>query len=547
MNAFDYDKLSVLSRNASAWYGAGAAGGAFIIQSKTGEGHQKPSIEFNSSLTSGVTKIGGSSNYSQSYFSNAIAYMQDFGKIDTRVSYNYLVMPSRDNKSHNVKVNTGFNANSKFSARLIIDRLNNRSFASSKSSHGIVTDTIYSDMDSTYYYVYDSIVFSAHESSSERIFTQGNLMLRYQPFRWLTLASQGSLGKYSESIQTIENGNNRHRDDEQNRSLVNVFATIRPDLGKSFSLSTMFGMQYLSSAFETITTFGEHFTSYQDKYYLSGLNLGFQDFLFVNYTWRKDFESKIPDGAEKPTHLFSAAFDFYEAFGWHNSVFSKGIIRASNGRTFVNHSFSGGMGRRFEDLLEIGTDLSFAANRASLTLNYVNGRKKPIITSYDPSSGHRTYFVNIPKSQYEGFELIINAVPVRRKRLEYQTTLFWTKSQGDFPDDPDQPGINNWTGSFLNTVTFRNLILRCLINTRADEVWRQIGVSADKSSQIKMRDVSLGYDLSNAVSKIGFSEAHISLSMRNFWLMHSTSGQDVETYFMPEPPKSASLNLYLMF
>ena len=68
MNAFDYDKLSVLSRNASAWYGAGASGGAFIIQSKTGDGHQKPSIEFNSSLTSGVTKIGGTSNYSQSYF-----------------------------------------------------------------------------------------------------------------------------------------------------------------------------------------------------------------------------------------------------------------------------------------------------------------------------------------------------------------------------------------------------------------------------------------------------------------------------------------------
>jgi len=552
MNAFDYEKLSVLSRNASAWYGAGASGGAFIIQSKTGKGHQKPSIEFNSSLTSAVTKIGGSSNYSQSYFSNAIAYMQDFGKIDTRISYNYLVMPSRDNKSHNVKINTGFNPNSKFSARLIIDRLNNRSVASSKSSHSIVTDTIYNDMDSTYHYVYDSMIFSAYESSSERIFTQGNLMLRYQPFRWLTLSSQGSLGNYSESIQTIENGNNRHRDDEQNRSLVNAFATIRPDLGRSFSLSTMFGMQYLSSAFETITTFGEHFTSYQDKYYLSGLNLGFQDFLFVNYTLRKDFQSSIPDRNEKPSHLYSVAFVFSEAFGWHNSMLSNATIRASKGGTFVEYNSSWGLARRSEDLWEIGSDLSFANGRASLSLNYFDGKRAGSGVSYEPSTGY-WQSINLPESTYDGLEVILDAVAVRRKDLEYQTTLLWTKSHGNFADDDQQSGIipnafvnPRSAGSFLNRITFRNFLLTCLMVVRKDD-FLQFGAVAENHTQIKMRDISVGYDLSRAISKIGFREAHISLSMRNFWLMHSTSGQDVETYFMPEPPKSTSLNLYVRF
>ena len=551
MNAFDYNELSVLNRNASAWYGSGASGGAFIIKSKTGEGHQKPAVEFNSSITSGVWNIGGTSNYSQSYFSNAIAYMQDFGKIDTRISYNYLVLPSRDNKSHNIKINTGFNPNSKFSARLIIDRLNNHSFASSNSSGAIITDTVYNEMDSVLYYVYDSIVFHSHETSSEKLFTQGNLMLRYQPWPWLTLSSQGSLGTYSESIQTVENGNSRHRDDEQNRSLVNVFATIRPDLGRSFSLSTMFGMQYLSSAFESATTFGEHSTSYKDKYYLSSLNLGFRDFLFVNYSLRKDFESKIPDDAEKPTHLYSVAFDFTEAFGWQNSMLSNGTVRASKGETFVEYNSSWGLARRSEEMLEIGTDLSFANGRASLSLNYFDGKRAGSGTSFDPSSGY-WHSTNLPESTYDGFEVVLDGVLVRRRDLDYQATFLLTKSKGNFGDD-HQSGINpnalmnpKWTGTLLNRITIKNFLVSCLMVVRVDD-FIQFGTQVQKHSQIKMRDVSLGYNLSKAVSKIGFREAHISLSMRNFWLIHSTSGNDIENYFMPEPPKSTSLNLYVVF
>ena len=157
--------------------------------------------------------------------------MQDFGNIDTRISYNYLPIFSRDDKSHNIKINTGFNLNSKFSARLIVDKLYNNSSSSSKSSSAIVTDTIYNELDSTYHYVYDSITFSSSETRNETIFTQGNLMLRYQPWRWLTLSSQGSVGRFSESNQQWDNGNKMASDSEQNRSLVNLFATIKPNLG----------------------------------------------------------------------------------------------------------------------------------------------------------------------------------------------------------------------------------------------------------------------------------------------------------------------------
>ena len=116
-------------------------------------------------------------------------------------------------------------------------------------------------------------------------------------------------------------------------------------------------MQYLTSVSKTISDFGFHSTAYQDKYYVSGLNLGFRDYLFANYILRKDVESSVPDEGEKPTHLFSFAFVFSEALGLHHSILSKGVIRASNGRTFVNYRFAGGTGRRFEDVLEVGPTL----------------------------------------------------------------------------------------------------------------------------------------------------------------------------------------------
>jgi hypothetical protein len=281
------------------------------------------------------------------------------------------------------------------------------------------------------------------------------------------------------------------------------------------------------------------------------LNLGFRDYLFLNYTLRKDLLSSIPDRNEKPSHLYSVAFVFTEAFGWHNSVLSNGTIRASKGDTFVEYNSSWGLARTSEDLLEIGTDFSFAKGRASLSLNYFDGKRAGSGATYDPSSGY-WQSINLPAATYDGLEVVFDGVPIRRKGLKYQATLLWTQSKGNFPDN-NQSGINpnafmnpKWAGTLLNRITFKNFLVSCLMVVRADD-YLQFGAPAETHSQIKMRDLSLGYELSKAISKIGFREAHVSLSMRNFWLIHSTSGNDVESYFMPEPPKSTSLNLYLMF
>jgi hypothetical protein len=542
MDAFDYEQLSVLSRNASVWYGIDAAGGAFLIRSRTGEGYLKPSFEVNSSLISAPAKLGTSS-LSQSYFSNAVAYMQDFGKIDARISYTYRPIFSRNDKSHNIKINTGFNLNSKFSARLIVDKIYNRSFSSNRSSKPIITDTIYNEIDSSYYYVSDSIIFSSSETRNESAFTQGNLMLKYQPLRWLTFSSQGSLGRFSDSDQSLNNGNKTQLDSEQSRSLVNIFATIEPNLGRSFSLSTVLGMQYLSYERERFSNYGYHATSYHDKYYLSSIHLGFRDFLFANYTLRKDFESSIPDDNEKPTHSFTAAFLFSEAFGWKNDFFTSGRIRAGTGHAFTEQAFSSTTIRRPEALMEIGTDLSFFKNRAGLTINYFERKRKYWKSVLTATTAYQDYF-NVPESNDNGLEIILEATPIKRNDFNYRTTLLWWKSQSDFYPESDVPLINGANSSFLNTITFRNFLLSCLVVMQEGELL--LHQEANDHRQIKLRDLSFGYDFSKAVSRIGFKKAHVSLSLRNNWLFYSSSGKDIETYFTNGPIQSSSLNLYLM-
>jgi hypothetical protein len=187
MNSFDYSSIALLSRvNAAAIYGGTGANGALILKSKTGENQLKPAVEFNSYSTLSWYDIENPNSDSETtkqwYLSNSVAYMQDFGKIDTRVSYNFLAIPStsdfdRHSNGHNFKINTGFDLNPKFNARLIIDNLYTKSSYSSSAFNP-----------------QQGIVVPSEGKTNNNLF-QGNLILRYQPLRWLTLTSQNSLGK----------------------------------------------------------------------------------------------------------------------------------------------------------------------------------------------------------------------------------------------------------------------------------------------------------------------------------------------------------------
>lgn len=159
------------------------------------------------------------------------------------------------------------------------------------------------------------------------------------------------------------------------------------------------------------------------------------------------------------------------------------------------------------------------------------------------TTAYQDYF-NVPESNDNGLEIILEATPIKRNDFNYRITLLWWKSQGDFYPESDVPLINGANSSFLNTITFRNFLLSCQVVMQEGELLLYQEVNDHR--QIKLRDLSFGYDFSKAVSRIGFKKAHVSLSLRNNWLFYSSSGKDIETYFTNGPIQSSSLNLYLM-
>jgi hypothetical protein len=574
MNAFDYTSITVLNRgNAASVYGVYGGNGVFVLKSKTGENHLKPTIEFNAYTTAATANDGTTSSivppsgfgransYRQSYISHAIAYMQDFGKVDTRVSYNF-ILPVSNSTNHNIKINTGFDLHPKFKARLIVDNLYNTYHDKSSSSSTWISDSSnYQIVDSVIYYVYDSVVVSNRVEKSNRSYLQGSLILQYYPTDWLTLSSQSSLGKVNELVEQTENLDSYKRRDNQNRSLINFFATVNTRVGSSFTFSPFAGFQYEFWDQEIGGNSNYVYYSRQDKYCLTGVNVSINDFLFGHFDYRKDLSSVISN-KQRATHSTSLSFIFSDAFGWTCAAFPFGKLRTSIGRIYEDKNENNSYLVRIpENVLEVGTDLKFANNRIGFTFNYFNEKEVNRNQSINPTSGYHVITIYNGNLREKGSEVIINAIPFRSKGLEYQATLLWGRSKttvengysgnvGTFITNP----VPNWISSILNQVTWKNFTLSFLIDGRKGGTFHSLNgwgpypnyVNLD-ATQMKLRDLSIGYQFPKSLLKhIRIRQAFVSTSARNMLLLYSKSGQDVEESF-GLAQKTTSLNLNLLF
>ncbi|HEX6224066.1 MAG TPA: hypothetical protein VFZ52_06630, partial [Chryseolinea sp.] len=465
-----------------------------------------------------------------------------------------------------------------FKARIIVDNLYNvfRSESSvskyvvSDSSNYIIEqirDSADQVIDTVFHYVSDSLVVAKNSTHLHRNLLQGNLILQYDPTRWLTLTSQSSLGKVTDNTKITSDIISSERSD-QHRSLINFFATVNTNKTRSLSLSPFIGFQYESwdykrNKYVTENTQTYHYESrqeYTEKYWLTGVHLGVKDILFGNFNFRKDVSSKIPASVQQPGHSASLAFIFSDAFGWSSSTFSFGKIRGSIGRMYEDKYFGNYLVRVPENVLEIGTDLSFARERIGVTLNYFNDREQHNNKAFIPSTGYyagSTYDVNLTE---RGYELIMTATPIKAKRLEYKTTLLWTSTKttvgegSSFSYGLDKP-TPGWTSSLLNQVTWKNFALNFLVDARKGGTFYSYAGSHDgfpvldryDGTQIKLRDLTIGYRFPISILKyVKIKQAYVSTSARNMVLLYSSSGKDVEELYSIAQ-KSMSMNLSLLF
>lgn len=559
LNSFDYSNITFLSRgNAASVYGVYGSDGAYLLKTKTGENHHRPAIEFNSYATLGwsdpIGLINPSSTqetYTQWYFSNSIAYMQDYGKIDTRISYNFRHTPSpnhgenQKSNQHNFRVNTGFEITPKFKARLILDKF----FSIAKfESPG-----------------YGSL--PGYMARQDRDFLQGNLLLKYQLTPWLKLSSQTSLVR-------MENDSERANDTthgKTDRLLTNLFLSADKLITPAFSVTPFIGIQYEETKTSMRASQAASSQEINTTALLGGIGINFKKYFFINLNYRDDRLSMFPSSEKsKPTSSVSTAFVFSDALRLNNSFFSFGKIRASIGKTFSD----GDEDSDFVPVVskkntEFGTDLTFFDQRVSLTFNYFDEASEKILESTIPgTAGYIGYLVRIGDVRKKGTELIMGVTAVKGRAVKYEiyAMAMRTKHRVDFnhsvtpnPGIPDPVGVligdpePSWTGSLLNRVVLNHFMLSVLVDTRqGGTIMTTIfgsggfNVMTYDGTQMKLRDVSLGYHFARSFfNKVGVKRTSLSASARNLLLLYSASGNDAEN--VPGLQKSTSLSLSLYF
>ncbi len=180
--------------------------------------------------------------------------------------------------------------------------------------------------------------------------------------------------------------------------------------------------------------------------------LSFKDYLYADFTYRKDASSTLPAGNMfYDFYSTNVSFLFTEALKMNSNVLSKGKIRGSVARvgndtdpyrtanyysmsstnlSYPTGSLSSTLAiENFKPEIttswEIGTELGLFRNAINVDLTYYEASTKNQILSVElaPSSAFRYQIINAGEIRNHGFEGLISASPIRSHR-----TLKWDLS-----------------------------------------------------------------------------------------------------------------------
>lgn len=225
VNTFDIQDATFLRGiNGSSPFGSSGYGSTIVLHSKTGEDHSMPTFDFNSYTIytwNKNTDITGNEMLSDAMGqSTSLAYSQDFGKVDTRISANHYGIPysslvSSQELSHNrytVSANTGVSIGEKFSGRIFVQ-------------------------DSFFKHNYNT-------TETDNNFLNSNLRLKYDVVSWLNLSSTIAYHRndYKNQFDNSFNSSTAKQDLGEKRVFGNIFITADHTF-HSFRISPFVGIQ----------------------------------------------------------------------------------------------------------------------------------------------------------------------------------------------------------------------------------------------------------------------------------------------------------------
>ena len=481
LNAYEYSDITA-SRSAAAGFafGGDSGNGSLFLTSKSGKGITEGELELNSfttlniSTATGVT--GASENNNRWVFNNTLAYSKDFGKVDARVSYNFLSNPYSDASqgrvhNHNLRLNTGAEITCGFSARLIFDYINRADLFRYESGWPAPGTVIEDDQ---------------HDS-----YVQGNLFLKYEFGNGLEITSRNVLGKTDSDLTSRMTNLN----DEQKKRMHNLIVSYRKRLVPGFTLSSYAGVSI--DKFNSLRTLaGGSQSSWSEvnidsEAIIAGADVGIGNYLHAEYNLRSDNHSTFQGAKDRLSHSVNGAFLWSHAFGLTSSTFSTGKLRAS----WVDGDF--GLGSIFplvpgndnmitlpvvygNKAVDIGADFGFHNDRYRISASWFrNVGDRLIPVSGMPGGVPPTPI--IADLHYYGWEVQVSGTHQLSQGLQLETILSWwaandeiaskggnpgqAKGSRDFPGGP----YPSWRSTLLNQMTYKKFFLNVVLDYRKEE------------------------------------------------------------------------------
>ncbi len=533
MNAFEFSSISVVGNNNALMFLDTRGSGAMLLTSKSGENVKKPTFEFNSYATQSQLDVGinagGIHTDKDTYWSNALAYSQDFGVMDMRVSYNLLTHTDAEinlPSLHNLKLNLGAKINGKLDFRLILnDQFSKDDYTTSSPQY-----TFKNELTKNSFY--------------------GNMTMRYKPFEWLHFSSQLVYSNdNSDSIFVFTKNPLKlyERSRHGNNQVFNLFTNLQRRMG-GFNISGFAGIQYAkqeallaSLGIDTIVLF-----DYKNERFLTapfvsmGMTLRFQKLASLSATYRQNRYEEIENVKRGSSYSINSSFVFSELLEW--KFLSLGKIRANIGsnseRPIPSYPLGNFNNKYLNDLdvnmnSEVGGDLFFFKSTLGLSISY-----------FKRENNYESQYTSVFKELHsKGWEASILFAPVQPRKLQYKLGIilstFSTQSKGWYDNDILYPySTADWKVNFSGVVSFKTLHFNFIVERINAHFY--VG---NNPTITKLRDVSLGYQLPLAVvSQFGLQKASMSISGRNL-LASLKSGSDYEDNYSYQKSFSVGLNV----
>jgi len=340
------------------------------------------------------------------------------------------------------------------------------------------------------YSYHDNPYWIVEENTNSRIRHRifGHLEADYQFYDWLSLTARGGVDVYAEGRKYIKakytndfpDGQFVDNNDLNRETNFDVFVRANRSLTADVDVTALVGANYRSNRYRWQQTIVDGLiipdlysvsnssvtpttntqlreTEYNSVY--GRVSAGYKDYLFLEATGRNDWSSTLPEKnnsyfypSVSTSFLFSEFFDIdpQELFGKIRASWAQvgntadpysliGTYASADpymgyaNLTYMNTMANADLKPEKKTSIELGTDLKFFNNRLGLSFTYYqeNTINQIMPISISGATGFTQKWINAGEIQNKGFEVLLNATPVEKKKFRWDVDINWAQNDNE--------------------------------------------------------------------------------------------------------------------